>query len=45
MRTIFASLSQPIVFMTPDHYQDFSNYFKYLEILQKNQEMYLPDIK
>jgi hypothetical protein len=29
--------------MNPDHYQDFSNYYKYLEILQKNQDIYLPD--
>jgi hypothetical protein len=36
MGKIFASLSKPIVFMTPDHYLDFSNYYKYLEILLKN---------
>ena len=36
MRKISESLSEPNVFMTPAHYQDFSNYYKYLEILQKN---------
>jgi hypothetical protein len=33
MGTILASLSKPILFMTPSHYTDFSSYYKYLEIL------------
>jgi hypothetical protein len=33
MDTIHASLSKPIQFMTPNHYLEFTNYSKYLEII------------
>jgi hypothetical protein len=29
--------------MLPNHYLEFSNYYKYLEIIQKNKKMYIPD--
>ncbi len=43
MDTINGSLSKPIQFMLPNHYLEFSNYYKYLEIIQKNKKMYIPD--
>lgn len=43
MKTINESLRQPVVFMTRGHYQDFSIYQKYLQILQENKNIFLPD--
>ena len=33
LETIQASLSKPIQFMTPSHYQEFANYVKCLEVI------------